>query len=124
MATWTEHIDGVITVVCEGAPVGDGEGFGEAGDTREEVILPRKNGSFGGVGAMDIRWCVLESDALGMDEVFHVLRRFVVHLVQSRFEATSFERIVGRLVGAKKLFLGAILDGHGCNEVGIINVKL
>ncbi len=73
MATWTEHIDGVITLVCEAAPVGDGEGFGEAGDSREEVIFPRTNGSFGGVGVMEIRWGVLEGDTLGMDEVFDVL---------------------------------------------------
>ncbi len=72
---------------------------------------------------MDIRWCVLESNALRMDEVFDVLRRFVVHFVQSRFEAASSERIVCRHVGAKKLFLGPILDGHEGDEVGVINVK-
>ncbi len=59
MATWPEHIDGVIALVCEAVPVGDGEGFGMASDTREEVIFPRTNGSFGRVGAMDIRWGVL-----------------------------------------------------------------
>ena len=43
--------------------------------------------------------------------------------MQRRFEGASGERIVGQRVGAKKLFLGAILDGHGCDEVGVINVK-
>ena len=43
--TLTEHVDGVITLVCEAAPIGDGVGFGEAGDACKEVILPRTNGS-------------------------------------------------------------------------------
>ena len=58
--TWMEHVYGVVTLVCEAAPVCNGEGFGEAGDACNEVIFPRPDGPLGEVGAMDVGWSVLK----------------------------------------------------------------
>jgi hypothetical protein len=73
LAAWAELVDGVVTLVREAAPVGNGEGFGEAGDAHYEVIFSCLDGSLGGVCAMDIWWRVLDIGVLGKDENLHVL---------------------------------------------------
>jgi hypothetical protein len=54
-----QHVYGVVALVCQATPVGDGKGFRQACDAYSEVVLPRPDCPFGGVGAMNVRLGVL-----------------------------------------------------------------
>ncbi len=76
-----EHVDGVVALVGEAKPICDWGWLWEVGNPGCEVALPRANCSFGRVGVVDVRRYVLEGSLLGLDELFHILRSLVVHLV-------------------------------------------
>ncbi len=56
-----QHVYGVVALVCQATPVGDGKGFRQACNACSEVVLPRPDCPLGGVGAMNVWWGVLES---------------------------------------------------------------
>ena len=81
MSARTKHVLGVFILVCEMPPVCNGKHFGEACYPDNEVVFPGVDGLFGGVGPVDVQWCVLEGGAMGFDEVINVARCFSVHFV-------------------------------------------
>jgi hypothetical protein len=57
--TGTKHVDGVVTLVREATPIGNGEGFGQACNPSSEVVLPGAYSLLGRVGMMDVWRSVL-----------------------------------------------------------------
>ncbi len=61
---WVQHVHGVITLVCEVAPVCNWKGFGKACNPGSKVVFTHLNSPLGGVHAMDVRWSILEGSPL------------------------------------------------------------
>jgi hypothetical protein len=59
-----QHVYDVVALVCQATSVGYGEGFRQTCDACSEVVLPRPDCPLGRVGAMNVRWGVLESHLL------------------------------------------------------------
>ena len=66
--TGAKHVEGGVALPGEAAPVCNGEGLGEAGDAREEVIFPGAYCAFRRISAMHVRRCVLEVSLLRLDD--------------------------------------------------------
>jgi hypothetical protein len=60
---------------------------------------------------------------LGFNEIFDIFGGFVVHFVELRFECSTGQILVSDLVGLDEFFFGALFDGNGHNEVGVIDVE-
>ncbi len=60
---------------------------------------------------------------LGFNEVFDIFGGFVVHFVELQFESLTRQILVRDLVGLEEFFFGAVFDGNGHDEVGIIDVE-
>ncbi len=60
---------------------------------------------------------------LGFNEVFNIFGGFGFHFVELRFEYSTGQILVRDLVGSEEFFFGAVFDGSGCNEVGVIDVE-
>jgi hypothetical protein len=73
LTTRAEHVEGGIALFGEAAPVCNGEGLWEAGDSREEVILPSAYCPFCWIGAVHVRWSVLKASVLPLDEFFDLV---------------------------------------------------
>ena len=86
LMTRVEHVEGGVALLGEAAPVRNGEGLGEAGDAREEVIFPGAYHAFHRISAMHVRRCVLEARLLHLDEFLNLMHCLVVHFVQEGFE--------------------------------------
>ncbi len=64
LMAWVQHVHGVITLVCDAAPVCNRKGFWKACNPGGKVVLPRPNGPLGGVRVMYVRGCILEGSLL------------------------------------------------------------
>ena len=85
------------------------------------MILPRTNFPFRQIGAVDVRWGVLEACVLFANEGFDVVRCLVVHLVKLRFEALCCEVGINQPVHPQDLLPRPTFDGDRFDKVSIAN---
>ena len=71
--TRAKHVEGGVALLGEAAPVRNGEGLREAGNAREEVVFPGAYCPFRRIGAMHVRWSVLDARLLPLNEFFDLL---------------------------------------------------
>jgi len=72
LTTGADHVEGGNALLGEAAPR-NGEGLGEAGDVRKELIFPGAYCAFRRISAMHVRRCVLEARLLRLDEFLDLM---------------------------------------------------
>ncbi len=92
-------------MIGETTQIRNWEGFQKPGNAGEEVILPCTNFPFRRIGAVDVRWGVLEACVLFENEGFYVMGHLVIHLVTLWVEAPCCEVGINQLVCPQELLL-------------------
>ena len=83
------------------------EGGVAAAEASDQVILVGGDGSFRSIGAVQVRWNELESDAGVPHDLFEASWALVVDHLKARRETTAGEVIVEGRVSAKEFVLAA-----------------
>ena len=89
----------------------------------DQVVLVGGDGAFSGIGAVQVRWNELESDAGVPHDLFEASWALVVDHLKARRETTAVELIVEGRVSAKKFVLTARFEWICDNGITVIVVE-
>lgn len=78
----TQHVECVVALFGELAPLCDGKGGGESSHAGREDIFPHPFFVFGQICMVYVRQCVLETGVLACNELLNIIGCFVDHFVQ------------------------------------------
>jgi hypothetical protein len=87
------------------------------------VIFPCPDSTFGWVGAMHIRGCVLDLDLIRLNESFDIVGSLVFQLVEEGTVATGGEPRIHLRVGSQEFFFGSDFDGDGLDVIGVVHIE-